>query len=98
MFVGTASVSCTELAALGPLFVTCTEKIAWPPDEALLEIAPFETVKSAVGLAWSTTVKEATTCTVPPNGSNRITRQSPRLDDGVSVKVALPLADVIVVV
>jgi hypothetical protein len=95
VFAGTSSESCTALAALGPLFVTWTEKIACPPDEEVLETADFETLKSAVGLAWSITVKEVIACTVPPNGSKRITRQSPRLDDVVSVKVALPLADVI---
>jgi len=62
----------------------------------VLEIALFETVKSAVGLAASTTVKVVTACTDPPNGSKRITRQSPRLDVRLSVKVALPLAAVTV--
>ena len=97
MFAGTSSETCTALAGLGPLFVTCMEKIACPPEEAVLEIADFEIVKSALGLAWSTTVKVVTACTVPPNGSKRITRQSPRLDDNVSGKVALLLGAVIVV-
>ena len=89
--------SCAALAALGPLFVTWMEKIAWPPDEEVFETADFETLKSAVGLAWSITVKVVTACTVPPNGSKRITRQSPRLDDVVSVKLTLLLAAVIAV-
>ena len=97
VFAGTSSVSCAALAGLGPLLVTCMVKIACPPEEEVLESADFETVKSAVGLASSTTVKVVNACTVPPNGSKRITRQSPRFDDVVSVNVALLFGAVIVV-
>jgi hypothetical protein len=64
----------------------------------VLEIAFFETLKSAVGLASSTTVKEVIAWTTPPSGSKIITRQSPRLDVGDSVNVALPFDEVIGVV
>jgi hypothetical protein len=78
--------------------VTCKEKIAWPPDDEVVEIASFEIARSAFGLAASTTVKGVTAWTVPPKGSKSITLQSPRFDDVVRVNVALELGAVIALV